>query len=200
MVATRLDRLLQRVEMQNKRVGLQHVDGAARAVRAKARHQLHRADIRQQRYVRRTPPEVRRQPPAGAALQRDSLRADRQGDLQLLRRLGQPLIDEAGPLRTAGHGADEQGGCQAPPKEARGEIDRIHVDLRQGHMLEPDGRQAAGALRHRPRPRQDKVDMVVLAVTDVAPVSVHHAIVSLPFAPRFRSARKGAYNRVSRTR
>src|SRR5690606_33448417 len=92
-----------------------------------------------------------------------ALRTDREGDAEMLGGLGQAGVDGLGPLRPAGHGADQQGGLEPTAKEVGAEVDLAVVEVRQGLMHETDVRKAAVA-PVTGLAGEDDVEMLVLAI------------------------------------
>ncbi|MNT16396.1 hypothetical protein D3C72_1514960 [compost metagenome] len=103
--------------MHHQGVGPDHVQRPFGLLDAETARQLSRADIGQDRRVGRSVTQGAIQPAAGPAFDGRALRSDRQGDAQMLGRLGQTGVDRLGARRPAGHGADQQGGLKAPTEE-----------------------------------------------------------------------------------
>ena len=164
-VALGLAGLLQRIQMHHQGVGGDHVEHPPRRIDAEPLDQLRRADIGQDRRVRRLQPERHVQPRGPAALQRRALRADGQGDAQLLRRFGQPGVDRLRSRRSAGHGADQQRRLQPPPQKVRAEVDLAVIEVRQSLVHEPHGVEPA-VTAVPPAAGQDDIQMLVLAAHD----------------------------------
>ena len=89
--------------MNDQRVGVDHLHRASRHRDAVPARELRRAEIGENRH---RPGKVA-QPPVEAghaiALERDALRADREGDARPPRRLGNGPVDRLRPRRAAGH-------------------------------------------------------------------------------------------------
>ena len=154
--------------MHDQRVGIDHVHGPPHLRQAVAEHQLRRADIGEDRHVRRRIAQLPVEPARGAALDGDALRADRKSDAESLGRLGEIAVDARRPFRPAGHRRDQQRRCEPAAEKLRRQVDLGQRDLRQRDMFEDDLRQAAVGPPRRQRGMQHDVEMIALARGDVA--------------------------------
>ena len=98
-----LDRFLQRVEMDIKGIGLDHVHRPAGELGAVGAADLGGAQIGQQRHLAGFFAQVPVEPAGAAIFQRHPLRADGKGDAELGGGLGEVEIDLLGPGGAAGH-------------------------------------------------------------------------------------------------
>uniref|UniRef100_A0A0N4Z3U4 PE-PGRS family protein n=1 Tax=Parastrongyloides trichosuri TaxID=131310 RepID=A0A0N4Z3U4_PARTI len=140
-ISLRLASLLKRVQVNDQGVRANHVQRPACLVPAESACQLGCADIGQDRRIRRLQPQREVQPARRAAFQRRALRADRQGDAQMLSRLGQAGVDRLGARRPSGSRRPDQ--CVHGPGPAAPHARNASRRTR------PTGRDA----RRRPAPR-----------------------------------------------
>ena len=96
-VALGLTGFLQGVQMNDQGVRADHLDRAPRLIDAKATRQLRRADVGQDKGVRRPVAHGHVQTAGRRVLNSRALRADGQGDAQMLGCFGQARIDAFGP-------------------------------------------------------------------------------------------------------
>ncbi|MNE26619.1 hypothetical protein D3C80_1199920 [compost metagenome] len=159
--------------MHHQGVRPDHVQRPLGLVQPEPACQLGCPDIGQNGRVRRPVTQGAIQPAAGPAFDGGALRADRQGDAQMLSRLGQTGIDGLGPCRTASHGADQQGRLQTPPQEVGAQVDLGVVQIRQGFMDETPVVEAR-RLGVTPAAGQHHVQVLVLTAQDQ--VVAHRAL------------------------
>ncbi len=119
-----LDHLLEEVQVHRQGVRLDHVDRLARLLRAQRRaaglrHELRRADVRDQVGVRRRPPRHRVCLGQRRSHQRRSLTAQSHGQPVSRRAPRQHLVDCLRHLVSAGHRRDQQWRREPPLQETR---------------------------------------------------------------------------------
>ena len=140
-VAFRLHRLLKGVEVQDQGVGLDHLDRAPTLVYAVPVVQLHRAEVRQQRDVRRNSTDL---VGVGQPLVANGrpLRTNAHCQAKRFGSLGQRQVDAGNIVGSAGHRTDQQGGAHRLAKERCRRIDFGQIKLRQRFVRHAVGGKA----------------------------------------------------------
>ncbi len=135
-IAPVLERLLQRVEVNNQRICRQGLYGTSGIVDTPWPGDLRRTEVGHQHHVRGKGSQFSRQAIIRLALQRHALRANPHRQPQRLCSEGQMLIDLARPAGAAGHRADQQRRVEGSAKQPGREIDVIKMQFRQGTVSE----------------------------------------------------------------
>lgn len=132
--------------MQDQRIRLRHLDGAAIVIDGETVVQLHGAHIGEEQDIGRDMAHLER---GGEVFMGDgsALRAESHGDAMGLCRLRQDQIERIGEAGAAGHRADQDRGAQGLAHEGERGIDLGEVELRQGAMPEAIALQACGQAR-----------------------------------------------------
>ena len=164
--------------MQDQRIGADHIHRPLHLRQIKAIVQLDRAYIAQDRDVGRARPQAGAQAPIAARLDRDSLRADRQGDAVMRAGLGDVQVDAFRLVRAAGHGRNQQRRAQIAAQKSHPAIDGRHVQLGQGVVKKADLVKAAVQPMLLAPPLGHDAQMIRFAPRDV-----RHALPSVYVVP-----------------
>ena len=146
MVAFRLQRFLQRVEVQDQRIGPDHLDRFQALFLAHAVVQLDGAEIGEKQDVGGDAADL----VGGAQVlvrQPGPLGADAEGDPDRLGDERQPPVDVAGGLRATGHARDQEGQLERLAQKGGGRIDRVQVQVREGLVHEGEALEAGATGR-----------------------------------------------------
>src|SRR5437899_3183816 len=141
-VSLGLDDLLEKIQVDDQSVRIDHVDRLLRvrhAVRSLAglRHELGRPKIRKdERDIVVLHDRIRRR--EVRFLQSCALRADAHRDADLRGALREVRVDLLPHPEAARHGGDDQRRSEPLAKELHADIDVVQVDLREGRVDEPD--------------------------------------------------------------
>ncbi len=129
-VAFRLYGLLQRVQMQDQRIGVNHVDGATALVYGITIVELHGSQVGKQQEIGRHITHAKR----GAcflAFDAGTLAADTHGQALLLGCLGQVAVNQPRLFGAASHRADQDGRIKLFTKYGDTGADFVQIQLRQ---------------------------------------------------------------------
>ena len=157
-----LDDLLERVEVQVERVGLEgpHELGALRG--SDPEPQLDGADVREDQDVGCDVPDPEGVGPL-RVLEDDPGRAQGQADPPGLGGDGQVPVDGPGPVRAPGHGPDQDRGPEALPEDLGLQRHRVVIELGQCLVVESPPVEARRDAPVGDVPAQDDLDVVVLS-------------------------------------
>ena len=129
-IAIRLERLLQRVDVQNEGIGADHVDRPPAVIHAVAPVKLHCAKVGKQQNIRRNVAH-----PEGVGrfglLEAGTLRTQSHRDAARLRALGQGTVNRCSGSRAAGHRRNHERQSQGLAKQLDAGADGPQIEFRQ---------------------------------------------------------------------
>ncbi len=142
-VAFRLQRFLQRVEVEDQPVGFRQLDRPAAMVHGVTVIQLHRAKVGKQQDIRRNTAHAK-----GGGQRRGfeggTHRPERHGNPGGLRGFGQRPVDRSGFLCAARHGGNQNWRSQPLPENLGLRINILQIDFRQRLVGEMEPLQSVG--------------------------------------------------------